>query len=112
MIKNGVDIENVSRFQNRDEDFFHTIFTDSEIEYCRSKSHPEQHFCGIYCAKEALSKALSGIVIGMEYRDFCVKHDALGEPYFAPNANFKNAEISVSISHTREIAIAFVTVCL
>jgi len=112
MIKNGVDIENVARFLNRDDDFFKTIFTDSEIEYCRSKSFPEQHFCGIYCAKEALSKALSGVVTGMEYHDFCIEHDCMGAPYFAPNAKFKNAEISVSISHTRETAVAVVTVVL
>ena len=112
MIKNGVDIENVSRFVNRDDDFFKTIFTDSEIKYCRSKSKPEQHFCGIYCAKEALSKALSGIVSNMEYHDFCVEHDEQGTPYFAPRPQFENMNISVSISHTCEVAIAFVTIVL
>jgi len=112
MIKNGVDIEYVSRFANRDDDFFHTIFTDSEIEYCRAKPHPEQHFCGIYCAKEALSKALSGIVSNMEYHDFCIEHDENGAPYFAPHAQFENIDISLSISHTRDFAVAFVTIML
>ena len=112
MIKNGVDIENVSRFINRDEQFFQTIFTDSEIKYCRAMSHPEQHFCGIYCAKEALSKALSGVVSDMEYHDFCVEHDEHGAPYFAPRPQFKNADIALSISHTGDIAIAFVSIIL
>ena len=112
MIKNGVDIEYVSRFANRDVDFFHTIFTDSEIKYCRAHPHPEQHFCGIYCAKEALSKAVSGIVADMEYHDFCVKHDALGAPFFAPNAKLQNIDISLSISHTSDYAVAVVTVVL
>ena len=112
MIKNGVDIERVSRFVGRDDGFFHTVFTDSEIEYCRAQSHPEQHFCGIYCAKEALSKALSGIVADMEYHDFCVEHDEFGAPYFAPREQFANMNISVSISHTNDVAIAFVTIVL
>ena len=112
MIKNGVDIEQVARFANRDDVFFRTLFTDSEIDYCRSKSFPEQHFCGIYCAKEALSKALSGIVANIEYHDFCVEHDALGAPYFVPNAKLQDIDISLSISHTREYAVAVVTVVL
>lgn len=109
MIKNGVDIEYVSRFANRDDDFFNAIFSDSEIQFCRSKPFPEQHFCGIYCAKEALSKALSGIVSSVEYKNLCIEHDVLGAPYFAPNEKFKNINISVSISHTRDIAVAYVT---
>lgn len=112
MIKNGVDIEHVSRFVGRDEDFFKTIFTDLEIKYCRSKSFPEQHFCGIYCAKEALSKALSDITENIEYIDFCIEHDERGAPYFTPREQFKNMEISVSISHTTEFAVAFVTIIL
>ena len=112
MIKNGVDIETVARFINRDESFYRAIFTDYEVEYCRNKSAPEQHFCGIYCAKEALSKALSGIVSGMEYHDFCVKHDDFGAPYFAKCPQFKNMKISVSISHTHDTAVAFVTIVL
>lgn len=112
MIKNGVDIESVSRFVGRDGDFFQTIFTESEIKYCRAQSHPEQHFCGIYCAKEALSKALSGIVSDMEYHDFCIEHDERGAPYFAPREQFKDIKISVSISHTRDVAVAFVTIIL
>ena len=111
MIKNGVDIEKVSRFLNRDEDFFKTIFTDSEIKYCRAQPHPEQHFCGIYCAKEALSKALSDIVLDISYHDICVNHNAKGAPYFAPYDKFLNVDISLSISHTNDIAVASVILC-
>lgn len=112
MIKNGIDIEKISRFLNRDDDFFATIFTDSEIAYCRAQSHPEQHFCGIYCAKEALSKALSGIVSDMSYHDFCVEHNAQGAPYFAPRDEILNMDISLSISHTTDTAVAAVMIIL
>ncbi len=112
MIRNGADVEHVERFANRDAKMIREIFTPSEIAYCESCAHPEQHFCGIYCAKEALSKAISGIVPEMHYRDFCVAHDQNGRPYFAYPKIITDMDISLSISHTPTIAIAFVVINL
>ena len=108
MIRNGVDIESVARFKNRDKDFFDAIFTQQEQDYCRSKSFPEQHFCGIYCAKEALSKALSGIVDDVNYVDLIVEHDNDGRPLFVLPEKIKHFNTELSISHTTEFAVASV----
>lgn len=108
MIRCGADIENVRRFERRDNSFFSEIFTPSEIEYCRGKSFPAQHFCGIYCAKEALSKALSGIAGGLTYLDLEISHDNYGRPIFIKPDCLANFKFDVSISHTVDTAIAYV----
>ena len=112
MISNGIDIERIERFLNREDSFYTEIFTQSEISYCRSRSLPQQHFCGIYCAKEALSKALSGIASELSYRDLEVAHDINGRPQFVQTDALSNMEISLSISHTKDIAVASVFISL
>ena len=108
MITSGIDIERVERFKNRDESFFAEIFTQAEIDYCRSQPFPHQHFCGIYCAKEALAKALNGRVASVAYRELEVSHNAVGCPYFVQTAVLKDMEITLSISHTIDTAVASV----
>ena len=112
MISNGIDIEHVDRFLDREDDFYTEIFTQAEIAYCRSKSWPQQHFCGIYCAKEALSKALSGVAKNLTYRDLEVAHDANGRPYFVQTDVLSTMNISLSISHTKDTAVASVFIAL
>lgn len=112
MISNGIDIERIERFLNREDSFYTEIFTQSEISYCRSRSLPQQHFCGIYCAKEALSKALSGVAKNLTYRDLEVAHDANGRPYFVKTDVLSTMNISLSISHTKDTAVASVFIAL
>lgn len=108
MIRCGVDIEQIHRFENRDSSFFEGIFTPNEIGYCRGKSLPAQHFCGIYCAKEALSKALSGIARGLCYLDLEISHDDAGRPFFIRPDCLAMFETDVSISHSGDMATAVV----
>ena len=55
----GVDIEDISRFKDKSEEFIKRIFTDLEQEYCYKFSKPESHFAVRFCAKEAVIKALT-----------------------------------------------------
>lgn len=110
MIKNGIDIESVSRFKSLDESFFNAVFTKQEQIYCRKQAFPSQHFCGLYCAKEALSKAVGGIVKNLPYIKIVVRHDKSGQPFFEKIPELANLEIALSISHTADFAVAVVTI--
>jgi len=109
----GIDIEHTDRFQNIDSEysdqFLHKTFTDRELQYCFNKRNPHQHLAGRFAAKEAAFKALEQIesaknphitqieIIQPEGSDF-PKIDAPGTSVIS----------SLSISHTTDIAIAFV----
>ena len=115
----GIDIIEVERLQNqlnRDAGFKHTLFTDNEIKYCESKKSWPQNYAGRYAAKEALFKALgTGWRNGMRYADIEIINDELGKPEIFVHNKVKLfceekgiSAISVSISHTKELATAFV----
>ena len=71
----GVDIEDVERFKDKDEDFLNRIFTPLEIEYCQSKINSYQHFAARYSAKEAIFKALSAFgESGIEFKSIEIYH--------------------------------------
>ncbi len=103
----GVDIIDVSRFENFDSSsrLAKNIFTDREIKECEKKKNPAESLAGRFAAKEAVSKTieenirLSKIEIG---------NDKSG----APCVNFLDKKISgkyvskVSISHTKSVAQA------
>ncbi|KAF4131937.1 4'-phosphopantetheinyl transferase domain-containing protein [Phytophthora infestans] len=57
----GVDVEPVATFENLNgrEDFIRRNFTDQEMAYCYSASHPAASFAGRWAAKEAVIKAIS-----------------------------------------------------
>ena len=65
MISNGIDIEDISRFEGKtletDLKFLSRIFTQNELNYCFSFGNPAPHLAARYCAKEATVKALSNI---------------------------------------------------
>lgn len=109
----GVDIEDISRFENKSQNFLDRVFTKSEQEYCLSKSIPASHLAVRFCAKEAVTKALNSINI---------KHPAINQIEIYHSANgcprvklpklkeYENLKIEVSLSHDRTKAIAFVTI--
>jgi holo-[acyl-carrier protein] synthase len=122
MIKGiGVDIIDIPRIKKMvedDERFVEKIFSEKEILYCRTKSKKEIHYAARFAAKEAFFKAIgTGWRYGMSWQDISVENDELGKPgiiltgktleYFNEN-HFTH--INLSISHTREYAVAFVVI--
>lgn len=107
----GVDIEDISRFKDKDETFVKRIFSPLEIEYCRSKAIPEQHFAARYCAKEAVYKALSAFgVSGIEFNKIEIFHDNK-----VPKVRFlsdleQKFRAKLSLSHEKTKAIAYVII--
>ena len=91
------------------------VFTLKEIEYCESKTNKFQHYAGRFAAKEATMKALrTGWGSGVQWNHIEVLH--AGEApvirlHKVAKAKFEMTlfhRIDVSISHTKELAIAIV----
>lgn len=81
----GIDLIDLSDFgrtlKRSGERFIQRIYTDAEIEYCRSQPHPSQSFAARFAAKEAAMKAL-GIAgeEGLSWKDFEVVVSVSGRP--------------------------------
>ena len=116
MISVGVDIEDISRFKDKTLEnakaFLDRIFTEEELKYCFSKKTYASSLCARFCAKEAVVKALSSLYQEpIFYKDI----EILRKDYGAPYINIKIEELkkynfSLSLSHEREKAIAFVVI--
>ena len=110
MMKAGCDIVKISRMEG----FFEKgglkrCFTEKEEEYILSKKNPYETAAGIFAAKEALGKALGKGLSSFNLKEVAVCHDESGAPFFSFKENlFSNFEISLSISHDGEYAMAFV----
>ncbi|MCX7705158.1 MAG: 4'-phosphopantetheinyl transferase superfamily protein [bacterium] len=81
------------------------LFLSSEIAYCNKYKEKHVHLAGILAAKLAFIKASSSFEIPLKKIE--VKHDKSGKPVILSNSKkLKNYSISVSISHTKSMAVA------
>jgi len=120
IVGTGVDIaevtrirESIERFGNR---FLHRVFTDGEIAYCERKGSRFESYAARFAAKEAGMKALgTGWSHGVRWRDIEVVRPKGQRPtiqfhgqaaVFAEKLGAQN--IALSITHTREQALAHV----
>jgi holo-[acyl-carrier protein] synthase len=112
----GVDLietKRVARALERWGDRFLThVYTPAEIEYSRGLV-PE--LAARFAAKEAVSKALGTGLRGIIWREMEVLADARGKPLIRLHGRARKRaeqlgldEFAVSLSHSREYAIAFV----
>lgn len=108
----GTDIEDISRFENKSQEFLDRIYTKDEQEYCISKPNPASHFAVRFCAKEAAIKALNSMGINHpRLNKIEIYHGENKAPkirFFEPK--YKDLTIEVSLSHDRTKAIAFVLI--
>ncbi len=121
MLTVGIDLVEITRIERvlkrYGDRFFERVFTAAEIAYCRGRS-PE--LAARFAAKEAVSKALGvGMRMiardGIDWKDVEVIGDLRGKPLVrlygraAQRAGELGlTEWAISLSHTREHAIAFV----
>lgn len=111
----GIDIEQISRFENWEEEGFKRIFSQKEIEYCNQFENKLEHFCGFFCVKEAFVKALDDDAIA--YNQIEVLHNENGKPFInitkyinsILREHFKS-RVEISISHCKDYATAVVLV--
>jgi len=120
IVGTGVDIAEVpriaaavERFGNR---FLARVFTPNEVKYCLSKANSAERLAARFAAKEAGMKAIgTGLHFGVTWQDVEVIRHPGGRPgirftgkaaEFAAQLGCKHAHLS--LSHTKEHALAFV----
>jgi holo-[acyl-carrier protein] synthase len=118
IVGTGIDIAEVprieasiARFGNR---FLHRIFTEAEMRYCDSKANRIERYAARFAAKEAAMKAIgTGWNHGVAWRDVEVCRQPGGRPTIAFHgkaaefaARLGAVHVALSLSHTKEFAIA------
>ena len=116
----GFDVEDLEDFgrtmDQSGEAFLNRVYTEREIEYCRSQPHARQSYAARYCAKEAAMKAL-GIagMEGLQWHDFEIVCAAAGSPQLLVTGlaastakTLRVRRFFVSLSHSRSAAAAVV----
>jgi holo-[acyl-carrier protein] synthase len=116
----GTDLAEVGRIRNSMERygdrFLHRIYTDAERAYASSKANAAERFAARFAAKEAGMKAIgTGWRRGVTWRDFEVVNEKSGRPTLRLTgvakriaAELGTKRISISLTHTAEMAFAVV----
>ena len=114
----GTDICAISRFKEKlsNKNFLTKIFWQAELDYCFSKTDPAQHLAARFATKEAVFKALMGLVLKIDFKGDLkcieIKKKEDGSPnVFIHYPEIQNRfQVKVSLSHTPEYALAFAIV--
>lgn len=113
----GVDIIEIARVEKAiarwGEIFLQRVYTDHELKLCRKRlSSLAARFAG----KEAVVKALGAKSRGIGWREIEILSDSSGKPLVRLYGNAQNQandlgldNLAISLSHSKEYAIAFVT---
>jgi holo-[acyl-carrier protein] synthase len=110
----GTDIESVQRVQtllNNKPQILKKFYFDSEWNYSMRKASPAQTLTGIWCAKEAVIKAMS-FFHALKIQDIEIEREKSGIPIVVLH-NIQDIQcfhFSLSISHCKEYAVANVIV--
>jgi holo-[acyl-carrier protein] synthase len=105
--------DSISRFGQR---FLERVYTDSERAYASSKANFAERFAARFAAKEAGMKAIgTGWRGGVTWRDFEVLNQKSGRPILSFHGvareiatNMGVSRVSISLTHTSELAFAIV----
>lgn len=120
IVGTGVDLCEVPRLRDaiarHGERFKQRVFTPQEIAYAERKANREERYAARFAAKEAGMKALgTGWRGGIAWRDFEVVNLPSGRPTLALHgkaaeiaARLAVRHIALSLTHTRETAMALV----
>ena len=120
IVGTGVDLAEVPRIrasiERYGEKFIRRIYTPAEIAYVERKANKFERYAARFAAKEAGMKAIgTGWRHGVTWRDFEVVNLPSGRPTlrlqgvaarFAEKLGVRN--ISLSLTHTRELGMAHV----
>jgi len=111
-----IEVKRVEKMVAKGRQYLETIFTEKEMDYCEAKARRSEHYAARYAAKEAILKALgTGWRGGLAYSDIEITNEELGKPQVFVRGEVKVffdhhqiQQTSISLSHTKEIAIAFI----
>jgi holo-[acyl-carrier protein] synthase len=114
----GIDIVDIARLKNvltRTPRFLERVFTQQEIEYCYRKADPYPSLAARFAAREAVRKLDAIFITGVRFHDAEVVVDAEGkpqlvlhEPLLQKARESKIYDLALSLSHSKEQAIAVV----
>ncbi|HZD95494.1 MAG TPA: holo-ACP synthase [Candidatus Sulfotelmatobacter sp.] len=120
IVGTGVDIAEVPRIKASidrfGERFLKRVFTPDEVRYCMAKRNAAERLAARFAAKEAGMKAIgTGLGFGVTWQDV----EVVRLPGQRPNLKFSGKaaafaarlgckRVHLSLSHTREQAIAYV----
>lgn len=108
----GHDIEKTEKFIRilEKEYVSKRIYTDSEFYYIKNSPHSIQTAAGIYCAKEAVAKALQRGLFGLLPREIEIIHSESGAPNVkltgSAEKQYGDRAIKISVSHSGDTASA------
>ncbi len=110
MSKNiGIDIVEFEEIKEKlSERFIDRILSEKELErYHKIKNTDRKisYIAGRFAAKEAYTKVYKRFEEPLNFKDVCILNDENGAPYIISKYRSKD-EISVSISHSRNYAVA------
>jgi len=116
MLITGVDIIEISRIRiistRYGQRFLQRIYTKRELIYCRNRA---PQLATRFAAKEAVMKALGTGIRGVRWRDIEVVREVGNAPTIQLRGRaltraqcLEIAHLSVSLSHSKEYAVAFV----
>ena len=114
----GCDVIEIARVQKAivKRSFVERVFAPEEIAYCESRGkQAAASFAARFAAKEAVLKALGTGLRGGELTEIVITNDELGKPsvqllgyHGQLAAKLGVKKIAISMSHSRETALAYV----
>ena len=114
----GCDVIEIARVQKAivKRSFVERVFAPQEIAYCESRGkQAAASFAARFAAKEAVLKALGTGLRGGELTEIVITNDELGKPsvqllgyHGQLAAKLGVKKIAISMSHSRETALAYV----
>lgn len=115
----GTDIIEVERIKKalKNKKFLNKVFTNNEIDYFNKNKNNPYTIAGYFASKEAVYKAISYEGIKINWQDIEINKLSNNKPYVKLlnqdkyfNEGFFIKNIKLSISHSKDNAIAFVII--
>ena len=109
----GVDLIEVVRFRSMDRRTMEHFLSVPAIEAALAREEPAPTLAGRFAAKEAVIKAVRSSLLDLQvsFLDIFVDHTPEAAPRVSlPDLQAGNYQILLSISHTKDHAIAFAVV--
>lgn len=119
----GIDTIEVARIQRAIEtygdQFVRRIYSEEEIRYCSRKPRKYEHYAARFAAKEAYAKAIgTGVRRKFTWRHVVIRNELSGRPFITLAGEMQERasriigaefRIQLSLTHTKDIAEAIVT---
>lgn len=112
----GIDLLEIERIKKAagNEHFLRRVFTQDELCYVRSRGERPETFAGIFCAKEAVAKALGTGFSSFRLTDIEIAHDAFGAPKVILHGgaakrmqSINGSALHISVTHDKTTAAAY-----